>query len=196
VLPARQADGSARGAEPDPDDQVVGQVRSGEIDRYAVLVRRYQTGLFRYALGMVSSHDVASDLVQDTFVKAYASLDLCRDPSRFGTWIFRILRNRCLDHLKDRRRRDVPLDAHLDLATEGSGEGAEVERWGIRQAIDRALAKLPEPCREAFILKHVHDLSYGEMAEMLEASESALRMRVLRAREMLQALLAEERAVS
>jgi RNA polymerase sigma-70 factor, ECF subfamily len=174
------------------DQDLIQSVLSGDTGKYAILVRRYQVGLYRYALAMVLDSDVAADLVQDTFVKAYANLSRCRDQSKFGTWVFQILRNRCLDHLKERRRKDIPLDDHHDIPATEPGPEWELERRVLRDVLDRALANLPEAQREAFILKHVHDFTYEEMAEIAGASVSALRMRVLRARELLQSLLCDQ----
>src|SRR5262249_28127630 len=85
-----------------PDDAaVIGRVLAGDVQEFAVLVARYQSGLYRYAVSMVLDHDAAADMVQDTFVRAYTHLAACRDPSRFHAWIFQTLRHRCLDYLKD-----------------------------------------------------------------------------------------------
>jgi RNA polymerase sigma-70 factor (ECF subfamily) len=170
---------------------LVARVLAGEAEHYAALVDRYQDGLYRHALGMVLDSDVAADLVQDAFVRAYENLRRCRDGSKFGTWIFQILRNRTLDYLKERRRQDLPLDNHNQIpATYGSPEAA-LEQLALRDLLEHALAQLPEMQREAFLLKHLQGLTYEEMAELVGASVSALRMRVLRAREQLQELLGE-----
>lgn len=172
------------------DQDVAARVLAGDTEQYAELVRRYQDRLFRHALGMVLDHDAASDLVQDALVSAYSRLGSCRDTSKFAMWIFQILRNRCLDYLKQRRRRDVPLAAHHHPTSDSPA--AELDRGVLRDVLEGALAKLPEAQREAFLFKHVQDLTYEEMAAVVGASESALRMRVLRARETLQQLLSEE----
>jgi RNA polymerase sigma-70 factor, ECF subfamily len=173
-------------------EELVARILAGDGEQYAVLVRRHQERLYRQALGMVMDADAAADLVQDAFVSAYTNLKRCRDPARFGTWLLQILRNRCLDYLKDRRRKDVPLDDHDDAAVAAGGPEFDLERGALRDVLDRALARLPDAQREAFLLKHVQDLTYEEMAEVVDASVSALRMRVLRARETLMALLNEK----
>ncbi|HEX2090869.1 MAG TPA: sigma-70 family RNA polymerase sigma factor [Longimicrobiaceae bacterium] len=173
------------------DAQLVALVLAGDTDRYALLVSRYQAALFRYAVGMVRDSDLAADLVQDSFVKAYTSLASCQDPSRFGAWVFRILVNRCKDHLKSRRRHTVPLEEDTATTPDSDNPALSADRASMRETVERALASLPEAQREAFLLKHVEGRSYEEMAEMLDASVSALKMRVLRAREALQFLLKE-----
>ncbi len=168
------------------DAELIRRILAGEQEQYAVLVRRYQETLYRHALGMVSDSDVAADLVQDTFIKAYTSLAQCQDPARFGAWIFRIVRNRCHDYLKNRRRKNVSIEDDMAAAPAKDDPERGYEQLELQGVIDRALAALPEAQREAFLLKHVEGLSYEEMAGLLGASISALKMRVLRAREALQ----------
>ena len=177
-----------RGAELS-DAEIVARVLRGDQELFAHLVERYQAMLYRYALGMVASPDAAADLVQDSFVKGYTSLDRCQDPARFGAWVFRILRNRALDYLKDRRRKNVPLDEGTAQLPSRDDPGTDLERAEMGRAVTEALGGLPAAQREAFLLKHVDGRSYEEMAEMLGGSVSALKMRVMRAREALQAVL-------
>ncbi|HEX2080194.1 MAG TPA: sigma-70 family RNA polymerase sigma factor [Longimicrobium sp.] len=174
-------------AESDADD--VRRVLRGDAAWYEVLVRRYQEPLYRHAYGMLGDPDAAADLVQDSLVKAYTRLDTC-DPDRFAAWLFRILRNRCKDYLKSRRRRDVPLvDDGPHAAPLSDDPVVTLERTELGKVVADALARIPEPQREAFLLKHVEGRSYEEMAELLDAGISALKMRVMRAREALQELL-------
>jgi RNA polymerase sigma-70 factor, ECF subfamily len=180
----------ASGAAAVTDTEVIARVLAGDVDQYAEIVRRHQDRLYRHAAGMVLDPDAAADLVQDAFVAGYVRLATCRDTSKFGIWIFQILRNRCLDHLKARRRRDVSLAAH-HYPSAPDNPDTDLERTALREVLDGALARLPDAQREAFLLKHVQDLTYEEMAEVVGASESALRMRVMRAREALQVLLGE-----
>ena len=174
------------GPDATPDAELVARVLAGEQEQYAHLVQRHQAALYRHALGMVGQPDAAADLVQDSLVKAYTSLGNCQDPARYGAWVFRILRNRCLDHLKDLRQHTVPIQESTAYTTERDDPEAQMERTETRAAITRALASLPDGQREAFLLKHVDGQSYEEMAEALGASVSALKMRVMRAREALQ----------
>lgn len=175
------------------DAEIVARVLAGDQEQYAELVRRYQDNLFRHALGMVGSADAAADLVQECLIRAYTRLSTCSEPARFGAWVFRILRNGCLDYLKDRRRQTVPIEDEVMVGVAREDPALSLERGELRGSVFRALDTLPEAQREAFLMKHVEDLSYEEMTERLDASVSALKMRVKRAREALQVLLAAER---
>lgn len=171
------------------DAEVVRRVLDGHGDDYKVLIRRYQGRFHRFAFGMVGDPDAATDLVQDSFVKAYSSLESCRDPSRFESWAYQILRNRCRDFLENVRRGNEALDDHPQLVSRIAGPGAELERSELRRTLRSALATLPAAHREAFLLKHLDGHSYREISEMLGASVSAVKMRVHRSREMLRTCL-------
>jgi RNA polymerase sigma-70 factor (ECF subfamily) len=172
------------------DGEVVARVLDGDRDAYRILVRRHQDMLHAHAVRMVGRGDVAADLVQASLVKAYTSLDRCRNPDKFGAWAYRIVTNRCKDYLKNVRRKDVALDDAPPQAGAMDPDD-DLERSELRRRLDRALDRLPADQREAFVMKHEEGRSYKEMAELLEMSVGALKMRVHRAREALQELLEE-----
>jgi RNA polymerase sigma-70 factor, ECF subfamily len=172
------------------DARCVERVLEGEPHVFSALVGRHQEGCLRYALGMVGDGDVAADLVQDSFIKAYRTLRECREPARFGSWIFRIVRNRCLDHLKGKRIRT--RWAAMEASRPSGALDPEMERFELRGALKRALARLTPEQRDAFLMKHLQDRSYEEMAAETGASVSALKMRVARAREILQVELEDD----
>lgn len=178
------------GPDPSGDAPVVREVLAGRTEAYATLVSRHQEILYRHARGMGLSHDVAEDLVQEAFITAYRKLDGCQDPDRFGLWLFRILRNRCLDHLKNIRRGHVAIDEIEPLTGDGGPE-ADWERTLLGERLNRALDRLGEDLRDAFLMKHHEEREYREMAEVAGASVSAMKMRVHRAREELRRLLTE-----
>ena len=176
-----------RSAEDVSDGAVVLAVLAGAVERYELLVGRYQERLYRYALGMVLDRDAAAELVQDTLVNSYRKLRDCRDPERFAAWTFRTLRNRCLDHLKDPRRRHEPIQAHANhlLADEADNADAALRAITLYRPLRSALEGLSPLLREPFLLRHVDGMSYEDMSEVLSASVRALKMRVMRARELL-----------
>jgi len=178
------------------DASLVARVLDGETEMFGQLVRLHQSAVLRYAASLVLDHDVAQDMVQDAFLRAYTRLRECRDRSRFRPWLFQIVRNRCLDHLKDTRRRHVPLDSTEPLADAADEPAAVVERTRLRMGVEQALRQLPAAQREAFLLHYVEDLPYEVMSDLLETSVSALKMRVHRARETLCTALHEQDVTS
>ncbi|MDX1494449.1 MAG: sigma-70 family RNA polymerase sigma factor [Longimicrobiales bacterium] len=173
------------------DAQVVRDVLEGDRDAYRLLVRRYADTLHGHALRMTGSHDEAADLVQRAFVKGYRKLSSCREPERVGAWLFRILSNLCKDHIRSRRRSQVPLAAVASVLPGDADPEADAAGAEIRSRLWGALDALTPEQKEAFVLKHVEGRSYEEMAAVMDLSVASLKMRVHRAREALRGLLEE-----
>lgn len=173
------------------DHEVIAQVLRGRRDAFGTLIKRYSDPLFRHALGMTGSPDVAEDILQASFIKAYQHLGEVH--GRFDAWIFRIVANGCKDWLKNIRRTHLSYEDD-DQPSAFATPDEELDRSELRTDLDGALAQLAPSLREAFIMKHVEGRSYEEMAELLSTTVGALKMRVHRAREALQALLEEKYA--
>jgi len=172
----------------DADQAIIDRILAGEQEAFAMLIGRYSDPLYRHAVGMTGSPDDAADILQNSFIKAYQHLGEVR--GRFDAWVFRIVANGCKDWLKNIRR------THLSYEEDDQPSGfetpeAELDRGELRGDLDQALSALPASLKEAFVMKHVEGRSYEEMAELLETSVGALKMRVHRAREALQKLLEE-----
>jgi RNA polymerase sigma-70 factor, ECF subfamily len=170
------------------DAELIERIRCGDRNAYAPLVDRHQTLLYRHAMGMGVDHDTSLDLVQDAFVKAYTRLAECQDPAHFRAWVFRIARNLCLDHLKNVRRLSVPMSQLDDIETIPDEVGDD----DVSRTLQEALQRLPVALREAFLLKHDAGYTYDEIAGLTNASPSAVKMRVHRARETLKRFLIEQ----
>lgn len=176
------------------DAALVRRVLDGDVEAYAGLVTRYRGRLGRYATHLLGNAADAEDAVQEAFVRAYRALERCEAPDRFGAWLFQILVNRCRTIGAQRARRERVVTAD-DAALAQANVAHPADRQALREAIRWALERLTPEQREAFLLKHVEELSYEEMAEMTGEGVSALKMRVMRACEALRTLLAEvERA--
>jgi len=168
------------------DRELVGRARSGDLDAFAALVAVYRDRFLRYARHMLGTREDAEEAVQDAFVRCYRALDRC-DPDRFGAWAYRVLVNRCRTAARRRRWwRNRAADVERADAL-GVAHPAGDMAW--RDEISHALRRLSDEQREAFLLKHVDDMSYEEMSAVTGASISALKMRVNRACERLRAAL-------
>lgn len=174
----------------DSDALVVARVLAGESRAYAILVARYRAQFARYAVRMLGTREDAEEALQDAFVRGYRSLARCDDPERFGAWLFRILANRCRTAGTRRGRREKTF-VRDELALLDAAEEHPAERSAWREEIQRALMRLDDDQREAFLLKHVEELGYEEIAELTGVGVSALKMRVKRACERLRVLLQE-----
>ena len=169
------------------DATLVERTRAGDLEAFALLVARYQGRFLRYARHMLGTIEDAEEAVQDAFVRAHRGLHRA-DPDRFPAWAYRILVNRCRTAFRRRERRRR-IFTGWEHASERAMAASPAGSVGWREELDRALAALPVDQREAFLLKHVDDLSYAEMRELTGASVPALKMRVSRACDRLRATL-------
>lgn len=171
-----------------PDGCVVAAVLTGNTDAYGILVSRYRDTYTRFAVRMLGSLEDADDALQLAFVRAFRNLGQCRDPDRFGSWLYQIVVNECRTLATRRTRREQRMvrdEAKLDAA---STEHPAAEA-ALREEIQHALNRLEPGQREAFLLRHVEGLGYEEISEITGVGTSALKMRVKRAAERLRVLL-------
>jgi RNA polymerase sigma-70 factor (ECF subfamily) len=176
------------------DAVLVRLVLDGDAHAYAGLVERYRDRLGRYAMHMLGVREDAEEVLQDAFLRAYRALPRCDPPERFGAWLFAILANRCRTAGARRARHQAPLQRDGATTVEATTAPDE-ERAAWREAIAWALERLEPKYREAFLLKHVEEMTYEEMAGITGASVPALKMRVKRACERLRGLLQEAERV-
>jgi RNA polymerase sigma-70 factor, ECF subfamily len=165
------------------DAEIIAKVLGGDTDLFGVLVERYSNEFARYAKYMTGSEDDAADAIQDSLVRAYRSLRRCHDRMNFKGWLFRIVSNQCKTHLTRRRRRSTePLSDEAISVPSAADPVGDAETADVRRKVHEALQQLPTEQREVLVLKYVEGLSLPEMAEILSAGVSALKMRLLRAR--------------
>src|SRR3989442_1443258 len=106
------------------DAEVVGRVLGGDRGAFGLIVRRYESGLLRFATRVLGGRDAAADAVAESLVRAYRHLASCRDPTRLRTWLYRIVANRCKSHLARRATGDVSLDDAPPIADPTDNEAA------------------------------------------------------------------------
>lgn len=166
-------------------------VLQGDVEQYAVLVRRYRDRYARYAARVLGSVDAAEDALQDSLIRAFDQLAQCRDPENFAGWFFLILRNRCFAE----RRRDRRMDGMDQVAEPQAPDVSQsrLEQAERLRALERALQRLTPEQREVFVLRHVEELSYIEIAARVGTGVPALKMRMHRAYDRLRELLQEIR---
>jgi RNA polymerase sigma-70 factor (ECF subfamily) len=170
------------------DAELVAAVLGGDFDAFTRLVTRYRDTHMRFAVRMLGDRFDADDALQSAWLRAFRHLERCTDPRRFGPWVYSIVANECRSLAFRRVRRERRI-VHDEIALENAAGADAIERRLVREEIERALAELDVDHREAFVMKHVEDLGYEEMAQITGAGVSALKMRVKRACERLRELL-------
>ena len=178
------------------DGDLVLTAVSGREAAFEELVRRYQRPIASYVYRMVGDYDAALDLTQEVFIKIYNSLSRYRSEFKFSTWIYKIAHNTAIDHLRRHTVRDQIMTAGGDsprseIAIESRRltPEQESEREERRLEIESVVQSLPAAYRELIVLRHSHDLSYDEIAEVTGLPLGTVKNRLFRAREAMRDLL-------
>jgi RNA polymerase sigma-70 factor (ECF subfamily) len=168
--------------------QLVKSARQGDREAYGHLVERYRSVVMASIYSLVRRREVAEDLAQECFIKAYSALGELRDPARFAGWLRTIAAHTAADWLRARRS-EVNLDKLTEAGAEPSAPavrpGEEMEEAEEEDVILQALARLREDYREIVVLKHLENYSYREIAEMLGMSVTAVGEKLSRVRSLL-----------
>ena len=155
-----------------------------DTERFAVLYDRYSAKVFQKCTGMTRDRDLAKDLTHDIFLKIFINLSKFDHRSKFGTWVYSITYNYCLDSLrKGQRRREQDIDERTQEGTP-TDEVSEAALLGLRaERLDQVLMEIDPADRAILLMKYEDDLPITDMQETLGVGESAVKMRLMRARE-------------
>jgi RNA polymerase sigma-70 factor (ECF subfamily) len=186
------------------DVQLMLDVKAGDEQSFALLLRRYRTPLVNFLYRMVRGREQAEDLAQEVFLRVYRARKDYVPSAKFTTWLFRIATNLALNSMRDNRyqRMEISIDAPVTTDAEDGDErtldvaeqNPNIEQHLIEEArrkmIRHAIDKLPEKQRAAVLLHKYQELDYNEIAKILDCSESALKSLLFRAYEALRVELA------
>jgi RNA polymerase sigma-70 factor (ECF subfamily) len=174
------------------DKKLVERVQKGDKGAFDLLVLKYQHKIVNLIMRYVRDPELAQDIAQEAFIKAYRALPRFRGDSAFYTWMYRIAVNTAKNHLAAQRRRpmDVELDLqdpeqydlHAKLKETDTPEGVALGNE-LKETVERAIAALPEDLRTAIVLRELEGMSYEEIAQTMECPVGTVRSRIFRARD-------------
>jgi RNA polymerase sigma-70 factor (ECF subfamily) len=175
--------------EADNDQLLVDRARLGDRHAFDLLVLKYQSRLLSLVSRLVSNQSDALDVLQDTFVKAYRSLNTFRGESAFYTWLYRIAVNTAKNHLAARAKesKDISLDvertAELPVLEDLSAPEDEAGAEELQRAILHSIEQLPDDLKHALTLRELEGMSYDEIALAMDCPIGTVRSRIFRARD-------------
>ena len=177
---------------------LVKRAKSGEYQAFDLLVLKYQSRLISTAFKFVKDVQIAEDVVQDSFIKAYKALESFREDSSFYTWIYRITVNTSKNFLVSKKRKSELLNS--DLSEEASYEIEPVETYSpedflqatqLKKVITETIDQLGEDTRTALTLRELDGLSYEQIAEVVNCPVGTVRSRIFRGREVIDEAISE-----
>jgi RNA polymerase sigma-70 factor (ECF subfamily) len=174
------------------DQKLVERVQKGDKGAFDLLVLKYQHKIVNLIMRYVRDPELALDISQEAFIKAYRALPRFRGDSAFYTWMYRIAVNTAKNHLAAQRRRPMNVeldlqdpeqyDLHAKLKETDTPEGLTISSE-LQETVERAIAALPEDLRTAIILRELEGMSYEEIAQTMECPVGTVRSRIFRARD-------------
>jgi len=181
------------------DAELVERAQSGNSRAFETLLRRHQRSMFGTSLRLLAQDGDAEDAVQEAFIASWRRLPEFRSDAQFSTWLYRIVTNRSLNELR-RRKPTQPLEPDADGAettllmdTRTTTPSAHAEQTALIEALQVALAELPEALRVCWILREMEHRSYDDIADIVGVPEPTVRGRIARARVKLADVLKEWR---
>ncbi|MDD5425598.1 MAG: sigma-70 family RNA polymerase sigma factor [candidate division Zixibacteria bacterium] len=178
----------------DDEGILIAGALDGDQKAYTQLVTKHRIAVFHIINKIVKNDDVARDLVQETFMKAFNSLATYRSEYRFSTWLYKIAANASIDFLRKKRIQALSLDqpvetrdgtVELEVADYSYNPERDLEHKEQRFSIEAAIASLPTKYREVIVYRHKEDKSYEEIADLLGIPVGTVKARIFRARELL-----------
>ncbi len=170
------------------DEDLILRAQRGDTAAFGDLVRRHQDRVFNLAYRMTSDRDMAADVTQDAFLRAFRALPKLRETQRFSSWLLKIVSNLSLDAVQ--AKSTVSLDALLEdgdeyLPISSSDPEGALDSVIADEAIAAALDKVAPVYRQVLVLRHIEDLPYEKIAEILDLPLGTVKTRLFRGREQL-----------
>ncbi|OQP62037.1 RNA polymerase subunit sigma-70 [Niastella vici] len=178
--------------------ELIQQLRAGDELAFKSLVENYQDLVYNTALGVVQNSEDAEDVAQEVFIQVYRSIDQFKGDARLSTWIYRITTTKALDHIRSRKRKKRfafitslfgPNDELIHEPVDFQHPGVALDRKEQAALLFRMIDQLPENQKVAFTLHKSEELSYQEIADVMQLSVSAVESLLFRARQNLRKLL-------
>ena len=174
---------------------------TGDENAYSSLVKRYKSGIYNLIYQMIKNREETEDLVQETFIKAFKSLESYNTDYAFSTWLYKIAFNHCIDSIRKKKLKTLPLDKPIKLKEgevqhEIKDNSYSPENTFLfaerKKRIQDSIDSLPEKYKRAIVMRHQEDCSYEQISKILHIPLGTVKARIFRAREMLKKKLMEE----
>lgn len=174
------------------ESELISRMREGDRTAFEILVNQYKEKAFALAFSIVGNVEDAKDIAQEAFVRVYNNIGQFREEASFSTWFYCILINLSKDHLRKSKRTEHSLSQRIAEDNEGKQLLIEVKDLSgapkrlalnreLNELIDTAISRLPQKQRLAFILKHIHGMKIGEIAEILNCAQATVKVNLFKA---------------
>ena len=180
---------------PESDETIARRVQAGDTEIFGILVDRYEAKLLRYGRKFLARQEDIQDIVQDVFVSTYQNMQGFDARARFSPWIYRIAHNAFVNGLRKKERSPlitIDFDTLVSHTVYKDPAESEREQKDMRAMIDKGLEKLSPKYREVLVLHYFEEMSYKDIADVLQVPQGTVGVRLKRAKEALRAALPDQ----
>ncbi len=176
------------------DEEIVSlYVESQSNSYFEEIYERYSNKVYRKCYSFTYNQEKAEDYTHDIFLKLIVKIGTFKETAKFSTWLYSITYNYCMDQIKvNKKQKEVSFDENFDLAEVQESDLDSIQSEDLK----RSMSKIPSDEKALLLMKYQDDFSIKEIAEMLNISESAVKMRLLRSKDKLKKIYLENVAVS
>lgn len=165
------------------DEKIIEEIRHDNKELYSEIVERYEVKLLRYANYLIQDKDKASDVVQNSFIKAYINLNGFNKKRKFSSWIYRITHNEAMNIIK-KNYKEIHFNEDFDFADKSNLE-EEFDKNEIIKAVNKCIEKMPIIYSEVIVLHFIDDKSYEEISDILRIPIGTVGTRINRGKELM-----------
>jgi RNA polymerase sigma-70 factor, ECF subfamily len=171
------------------DEEIVRQVQSGKIDFFNILIGRYEKKMRSYARNFLADQEEISDALQEVFIKTYKNIKSFDATRKFSSWLYRIAHNEFINVLKKKNKKTLPLfdlDIFLpQIIREKKSLSDEIDQKKMKELLEKFLNKLETKYKEPVVLYYFEELSYKEIADIMQIPIATVGVRIKRAKAIL-----------
>lgn len=169
----------------DEDLKLVQEVLNGNIDSFNIIVNKYELPILKFVYNIIKNKETAEDITQEVFITLYNKLYMYKKDYKFSNWIFQIAKNKCIDYMRKYKRvYESNIEDMRDLASKEAGPEQSIEFKETKENLEKYINSLEEMDRQIVILRYAKEnLTFSDIAEILNISESSVKRRYYKARE-------------
>lgn len=176
------------------DEEIVSLIQSGKVGFFGILIKRYEKKIERYARKFLSNTEDINDVLQDIFIKVYTNIQSFDTTRKFSSWLYRIAHNELVNNLKKQKKRTLPLlnlDTFFpyDFSHNNNNLNQKIDGQEMEKKLDRCLNQLEPKYREPIILYYLEELTYEEIADVMQIPISTVGVRIKRAKKIIKSIL-------
>jgi RNA polymerase sigma-70 factor, ECF subfamily len=169
----------------DEDLKLVQEVLKGNIDSFNILVNKYELSIIRFVYNTIRDREAAEDITQEVFITVYNKLYTFNKDYKFSNWVYQIAKNKCIDYVRKYKRvYEANVEEAHDIASKEASPEQSAEFKEVKKLVEDFLSTLNEVDKQIVLLRYTNDrMTFADIAEVLDMSESAVKRRYYKARE-------------